>query len=130
MKDINDKKTKDFLSDKPTLLKSKDSDFQRLHIEKLVRGGKKKTTISIETLSYELLSLKFGLMPHTREANEYIKSWILEKMEQGMSGKYGDYDIDAPYYFSKWLKKTILRELISEELSEKWLDFMDIKARQ
>lgn len=73
MKDEKDKNTKDFFPDteegekeKIKLLKGKNKPFQRLHIEKRIKGGTKKTTISIETLSYEFLALKLGETPHQR----------------------------------------------------------------
>ncbi len=69
MKDEHDIKTPEIFPEKKKLLKGKNKAFQRLHIDKIIKGGTKKTTISIETLSYEFLALKLGTEPHTREAN-------------------------------------------------------------
>ena len=118
MKDEHDKKTGEIFKKKQKLLKGKNKDFQRLHIEKIVKGGKKKTTVSIETLSYEFLALKLGTKPHTREANEKIKEWLTEKMEAGE--KAGTYDTEAPYSFSRWLKQVILWEIVGEGIAKKW----------
>jgi hypothetical protein len=67
MKAEIDKNTQDFFPDteagkkaKIKYLKGKNKPFQRLHIEKLIKGGTAKTTVSIETLSYEFLSFKLG----------------------------------------------------------------------
>ena len=118
MKDEHDQKTGDIFKEKQKLLKGKNKDFQRLHIEKVVKGGKKKTTVSIETLSYEFLALKLGGTPHTREANEKIKEWLTGKMEAGE--KDGTYDPEASYSFSRWLKQVILWEIVSEKVARKW----------
>jgi len=124
MKDEHDKKTGELFAEKQKLLKGKNKDFQRLHIEKIVKGGKKKTTVSIETLSYEFLALKLGAIPHTREANEIIKKWLIEKMEVGIQA--GTYDIDAPYSFSRWLKQIILWEIVEQKIARKWWDNIEI----
>ncbi len=63
MKDENDTKTPEIFPEKKKLLKGKNKAFQRLHIEKIIKGGTKETTISIETLSYEFLALKLGAEP-------------------------------------------------------------------
>jgi hypothetical protein len=118
MKDEHDQKTGEIFKKKQKLLRGKNKDFQRLHIEKIVKGGKKKTTVSIETLSYEFLALKLGATPHTREANEIIKKWLYEKMEIGIQA--GTYDPEAPYSFSRWLKQIILWEIVGEGVSRKW----------
>ena len=124
MKDKHDKKTGEIFKEKQKLLKGKNKDFQRLHIEKLVKEGKKKTTVSIETLSYEFLALKLGAVPHTREANEIIKKWLYEKMEIGI--KAGTYDLDALYSFSRWLKQIILWEIVGEGIARKWWDNVEV----
>ena len=118
MKDEHDKKTVEIFTESKKLLKGKNKDFQRLHIEKIVKGGKKDTTVSMETLSYEFLALKLGAIPHTREANEKIKSWLVEKMEAGE--KTGTYDPEASYSFSRWLKQAILREIVSSKITKQW----------
>jgi len=124
MKDEYDIKTGELFAEKQTLLKGKNKDFQRLHIEKIVKGGKKKTTVSIETLSYEFLALKLGTMPHTREANEKIKEWLTEKMEAGE--KEGTYDPEAQYNFSCWLKQVILWEIVSDKVARRWWDNIEV----
>ena len=124
MKDEHDLKTRELFTEKQKLLKGKNKDFQRLHIEKLVKGGKKKTTVSIETLSYEFLALKLGATPHTREANEIIKKWLYGKMEIGI--KAGTYDLDASYSFSRWLKQVILWEIVEQQVARKWWNNLDV----
>ena len=125
MKDETDTKTRDFLENeagekaKIKYLKGKNKPFQRLHIEKLIKGGTAKTTVSIETLSYEFLAFKLGAIPHTREANETIKNWLIEKMKAGE--KAGTYDPEASYNFSVWLKKIILWELVDKKTAKKWI---------
>ncbi|HHH14156.1 MAG TPA: hypothetical protein ENJ78_00425 [candidate division WWE3 bacterium] len=89
-----------------------------------MKEGKKKTTVSIETLSYEFLALKLGAVPHTREANEIIKKWIYGKMEIGI--KAGTYDLDASYSFSRWLKQIILWEIVGEGIARKWWDNVEV----
>ena len=120
MKDENNTKTPENFPEKNKLLKGKNKLFQRLHIDKIVKGGTKKTTISLETLSYEFLSLKLGAVPHTKKANQVIKIWLIEEMKQGLQA--GTYDPQAPYYFSIWLKQVILWELVDQKIASKWLD--------
>ena len=124
MKDDHDKKTGDiFPKGKQALLKNRNEPFQKLHIEKLIKGGTKKTTVSIETLSYEFLALKLGATPHTRNANEIIKNWLTEKMKTGV--RAGTYDPEAPYSFSPWLKQIILWEIVGQEIARQWWDNFD-----
>ena len=130
MKDEKDKNTKDFFPDteagekeKIKLLKGKNKPFQRLHIEKRIKGGTKKTTISIETLSYEFLALKLGETPHTREANQVIKDWLNDQMKIGEQA--GTYDPEATYNFSAWLKKAILWEIVDQKTARKWWDSLE-----
>lgn len=123
MKDEHDIQTPELFPEKKKLLKGKNKAFQRLHIKKRVKSGTKETTVSIETLSYEFLSLKLGAVPHTREANECIKNWLNTKMET--EEKTGTYDPEATYGFSAWLKKTILWELVSEKIAHQWMDNID-----
>ena len=89
--------------------KNRNSDFQRLHITK--EG--KKTTISIDTFSYELLSIRLETIPHTKEARKKIIEWIYNKIKTSAT-----YDKDAPYAFSQWLKKEILEEICDKNLSK------------
>jgi len=122
MKDEHDTKTSDIFPAKKQL--KKPHDFVRLHIEKPTKQGSKKSTISIEVLSYEFLSLKLGEEPYTREANQEIKTWLAGKMEEEIGE--GTLDLDAPYSFSTWLKKAILWELVSEDISKKWWNNVDV----
>ena len=109
MKDELDTQTPDIFPTKKRL--KKPHDFVRLHIEKPTKQGSKKSTVSIEVLSYEFLSLKLGQEPYTREANQEIKAWLAAKIEEGVG--QGTLDLEAPYSFSTWLKKAILWELVS-----------------
>ena len=119
MKDKNDTGTAEIFPKKTQrLLKSRNNPFQKLHIDKLIKGGTKKTTVSIETLSYEFLAIKLDTIPHTREANEMIKNWLIEKMKIGE--KQGTYDPEASYAFSPWLKKIILWEIVGQKIAREW----------
>ena len=118
MKDQYDGKTTEIFPEKKGFLKGKNKDFQKLHIDKIVKGGTKKTTISIETLSYQFLAIKLGTTPHTREANRVIKDWLDEQMKEGVAS--GLYDPEAPYNFSAWLKKVILWEIVDPKTARKW----------
>jgi hypothetical protein len=118
MKDEHDTLTPELFPEKKPLLKGEHKDFQRLHIEKRVKGGTKATTVSIETLSYEFLALTLGERPHTRKANQAIKDWLQQKMTAGLED--GSYDLDAPYHFSAWLKKAILWEIVDKKTAKKW----------
>jgi len=89
--------------------------FRRIHIEKNTKSGVKNTTISIETLSYELLCLKLNTEPYSKESNMKIRKWVTEKIESDPS-----YDPDAPYAFSHWLKRIILLEIASSSLLKRW----------
>ena len=89
--------------------------YQRIHIEKIIKGGTKKTTISIETLTYEFLCIKLEVEPHTRESHKKIREWATNKMETDPV-----YDAEAPYLFSSWLKKIILWEIVSDDIAEEW----------
>ena len=120
MKDKHDTQTPEIFPEKKKLLKGKNKAFQRLHIDKIIKGGTKETTISIETLSYEFLAHKLGEIPHTREANDTIKNWLSRKMKAGK--KDGTYDPEAPYNFSVWLKKVILWEIVDKRTAKKWWD--------
>ena len=124
MKDEHDKKTGEIFPKKQKLLKNRNEPFQKLHIDKLIKGGTKKTTVSIETLSYEFLALKLGAIPHTREANETIKKWLTKKMEIG--ARAGTYDPEAPYNFSPWLKQVILWEIVGQKVARKWWDNFNV----
>ena len=123
MKDEHDTQTPEIFPEKKKLLKGKNKPFQRLHIEKIIKGGIVKTTVSIETLSYEFLALKLGATPHTKEANEIIKKWLIEKMEIGEQA--GTYDPEASYNFSLWLKKAIMWELVDQTTARKWWDNLE-----
>jgi len=124
MKDEHDTETAEIFPGGKKLLKGKNKDFQRLHIDKIIKGGTKKTTVSIETLSYEFLAIKLGETPHTREANKIIKEWLLDKMEVGE--KEGTYDTQAPYSFSAWLKKTILWEIADKKITQEYWNKWEI----
>ena len=123
VKDEHDTQTTEIFPEKKKSLKGKNKAFQRLHIEKIIKGGKKETTISIETLSYEFLALKLGEEPHTRKANKIIKDWLYEQMRIGE--QVGTYDPEAPYNFSAWLKKAILWEIVDQETADKWWDNLE-----
>lgn len=97
------------------------SDFQRIHIEKIVKGETKKTTVSIENLTYEFLCIKLEVEPHTRESHKKIRDWVTEKMRTDFS-----YDYEAPYLFSAWLKKIISWEITSREIKEKWKERIEV----
>ena len=122
MKDEHDTKTSDIFPAKKQL--KKPHDFVRLHIEKPTKQGNKKSTISIEVLSYELLSLKLGENPYTREANQKIKIWLAGRIEEGI--EKGTLDLDAPYSFSAWLKRAILWELVNNDIAKKWWNNIDV----
>lgn len=91
------------------------SNYQRIHIDKPVKEGTKKTTISIETLAYEFLCIKLQVEPHSKASHKVIREWVREKIETDYS-----YDPEAPYLFSTWLKKIILWEIVSDEVAEEW----------
>ena len=97
------------------------SSYQRIHIDKPVKEGTKKTTISIETLTYEFLCIKLQVEPHSKESHKIIRDWVKEKIETDFS-----YDAEAPYLFSAWLKKIILWEIVSDEIGEAWKKRLDV----
>lgn len=89
--------------------KTKDHPFYRLHITK--EG--KKTTISVDTFSYELLCIRLETIPHTKPARKKVIEWIYKQIESSPT-----YDKDAPYAFSQWLKKQIILEICDKNLSQ------------
>ena len=90
--------------------KARDKSFYRLHITK--EG--KKTTVSIDTFSYELLCIRLEAIPHTKEARKRVIQWIMDKIETSPT-----YDKGAPYAFSQWLKYQVIEGICDKNLLEK-----------
>lgn len=90
--------------------KTRNQAFYRLHITK--EG--KKTTVSIDTFSYELLCIRLEVIPHTKEARKRVIQWIMDKIETSPT-----YDKDAPYAFSQWLKCQVIECICDKNLLKK-----------
>lgn len=90
--------------------KTRNQPFYRLHV---TREGK-KTTVSIDTFSYELLCIGLEVIPHTKEARKRVIQWIMRKIETSQM-----YDKDAPYAFSQWLKHQVIDAICDKNLLEK-----------
>jgi len=114
MKDQNDRKTSEIFPKKTQLLKGVYAPFQRLHIE--LDG--KKTTTSIDTILYDFLSVKLGVIPHTREANKAIKNWIYESIKQAKWSR-GE-AVFKSLNFNRWLKEQLILEIADEKLKQQY----------
>jgi len=90
--------------------KTRNQAFYRLHITK--EG--KKTTVSFDTFSYELLCIRLEAVPHTKEARKKVVEWL-----DALINNSATYDKDAPYAFSQWLKKQVTLAICDKNLSEK-----------
>jgi hypothetical protein len=116
MKDRNDIKTSEIFPENPKLLKGVYAPFQRLHIE--LNG--KKTTTSVDTILYDFLSIKLGVIPHTRKANKAIKNWIYKRIKQEKWSR-GETTFKK-LNFNRWLKEQLILAIADEKLKQAYFN--------
>lgn len=77
-----------------------------------VNLGKRRTTITVDTIISNLLALKLGYAPETPEAYKAIREYFQEKLDEGKdSGRV---------LVSYWLQEQALFELISPDTLKKY----------
>lgn len=78
--------------------------------------GNRRTTVCVDTILSILLGLHLGLIPGSAETHSAIRSWMQKRID-----KVND---PGRIRVSQWLQREIIEELISEELAEKYGDWL------
>ena len=79
--------------------------------------GKRRTTITVNTMIANLLALKLGYAPETEEAYKALREYFQEKLDKGKDSRR--------VLVSYWLQEQGLLELIDSGIAKnywKWFD--------
>jgi hypothetical protein len=86
--------------------------YERYH----VRLGERRTTVSLDTLLSNLLSLRLGVEPETPEAHRTVCHWLQARLKEN-----GDAN---RVLVSEWLTHQVIFFLIPDELNRKYGDWL------
>lgn len=86
---------------------------QRYH----VTLGPKRTTVSLDNHLSLLLSLKLGYAPQTPQAQRAVRHWLQARLDE-----HRDYH---RAHTSQWLGEEVIRALISAEVKNLYIQWMD-----
>jgi len=74
--------------------------------------GKRRTTVSLDKILSELLSLKLGTVPNREDAHSAIRLYLQQKLDEAKD--------PGRAYMSQWLAGEALLDLVDKELSKKY----------
>ena len=74
--------------------------------------GKRRTTITVDTIIASLLALKLGYAPETKEAYKALREYFQEKLDAGKD--------PGRALVSYWLQEKCLFELIDSGVAKKY----------
>jgi hypothetical protein len=86
--------------------------------------GKKRTTVSLDTILSVILALKLGTEPGTEEAHSAVRKFLQDMLDQHNDPKRR--------YVSQWLRTQLVLEIMDKKISEiywKWFDRVHLKRR-
>lgn len=76
--------------------------------------GRKRTTVSLDTLVSDLLSIRLGALPQSPQAHGAVRAWLQQRLDQ-------DND-PGRIYVSQWLREQAILFLVDTQLSNTYLD--------
>lgn len=83
------------------------------HVESYhVRLGKKRTSVTLDTLIASLLALKLDQTPETPEARAAVRTYLQDILNQA--------DDPGRYFVSQWLRKQVLLKIADSKLVDRY----------
>lgn len=79
--------------------------------------GKKRTTISVDSILSEMMAIKLGAIPNSEEAHRLLREWLQEKLPEKLGVSKGRKDA------SQWARRHLIEEISDKSLSKKWVDW-------
>ena len=86
--------------------------YSRFHIYVKKGRGKRRTSLSIETVLANLLAIKLGYDPDTREAHSAVRLWLQEKQDEQ----------NTPDLQTTLIKKYVILAIAQKRLLDKYLN--------
>ncbi|MFW7382332.1 MAG: hypothetical protein ACOH5I_26280 [Oligoflexus sp.] len=85
--------------------------YSRFHIYVKKGRGKRRTTLSLETILADLLAIKLGHDPDTREGHSAVRAWLQEMQDEQATS-----DLQTTL-----IKKYVILEITQKRLVDKYL---------
>ena len=80
-----------------------------------IKLGLKRTTVSLDKMLSDILSLKLGTVPESREAHATVREWLQAHLDRN-----GDI---RQVRVSQWLHGKAIEEIASPDLREQYIDW-------
>ena len=78
--------------------------------------GRKRTTVSLDTLLSDLLAIRLGSFPHSPQAHGAIRAWLQQQLDQAND--------PGRIRVSQWLRDQAVLFLVDNHLSNTYLDWL------
>jgi len=79
--------------------------------------GKRRTTISVDSILSELMAIKLGAVPESEEAHRLLREWLQKKLPEKLGSSKGRKNA------SQWARRHMIEEIADKNLSNKWVDW-------
>ncbi len=79
--------------------------------------GKKRTTISVDSILSEMMAIKLGVEPESEKAHQLLRKWLQEKLPENLGTNKGRKNA------SQWARRHMIEEIADKKLSERWVDW-------
>ncbi len=79
--------------------------------------GKKRTTITVDTILSEMMAIKLGGLPGTKEAHRAVRLWLQDTLVSTLGNYEGRNDA------SQWARQYLIRAISDSKISKKWEDW-------
>ncbi len=80
--------------------------------------GKKRTTITVDTILSEMLAIKLHQTPGTKDAHQAVRLWLQDTLVSRL-GDYGGRN-DA----SQWTRRCLIEAIADTKVSKKWEEWL------
>ncbi len=90
------------------------SDQKRFHIW----FGKKRTTISVDSILFELLAIKLKYRPDDEYAHSAVREWLQDTVTSNLGDQPGRKNA------TQWTRRYLIEAIADKQLGRKWNDWI------
>lgn len=80
-----------------------------------VRFDGNRTTISVDTVLFELMALRLGVQPDDERAHGVVAEWLQDTVVSKLGDRSGRKDA------SQWARRYLIEEIVDTRLRKQWI---------
>ncbi|HEY8272422.1 MAG TPA: hypothetical protein VIG33_16135 [Pseudobdellovibrionaceae bacterium] len=82
-----------------------------------INFGKKRTTLTVDSILSELMAIKLGVEPGSEDAHSAVRQWLQKTVPEKLGTGRGRKNA------SQWTRRYLIEEIADRKISTAWTDW-------